>query len=623
MALGQQRLSKYDREIAKGDVHYNSFVYMKAIEYYKKALIISDQNPDYPSLRIADSYRLVNDNDNALAWYNKVAHKEVMTVTDKVNYAQILILNGQYDKAKAVADSIGTNLERLDRAHLSSSISVDTATYFIRNLEVNSAESDFSPAFYQKGIVFVSNREYSNLFQSKYYWDESYFLDLYYSQNVDSTEESFSRFHKRINTIYHEGPSAFYDNDNKIIFTRNNFNQGRKTLSDEGINKLMLFYSERESKDHKWSKAVELPFNNDNYSVGHPSITSDGKRLYFASDMPGTLGEADIYYADWQDGAWTTPVNLGAKVNTPAEEMFPFIYQDSILYYASKGLLGLGGLDIYKVNLNDPMAKPVNMGAPMNSPFDDFGLIREGSTGYFSSNRKGGKGKDDIYFYRITPSYIIAVKAVDKETGVRILSANIEMLNSRDQELVELNWNPDSTMVFRTLENNSYAATAKHPSYYANQIAVKIGENLNVDTLFFEIPMERIVINRPIVLQNIYYNFDRAGIRNDASPVLDSLIQVLVDNPDIKIELSAHTDARGGKRYNERLSQRRADSAIKYMMARGIAAERLTAKGYGETMPVNECVDGVWCHPDRHQKNRRTEFKVTESGEALEIIYKD
>ena len=302
-SFAQHQLKKYDREIAKADLRYNNFVYIKAIKHYKKALSIKDEDSDYASLRIADSYRLVNDNDKALLWYNKMAHKDIMTVTDKSNYAQLLVLNGQLDKAKSIADNIGSPLQRLEKAHLSSEINVDPLT-FIRNLEVNSEQSDFSPTYYQNGIVFVSNREYNQLFQTKYYWDESYFLDLYYSQNLDSTEESFSRFHKRINTIYHEGPAVFFNNENEIIFTRNNFNQGRKTLSEEGINKLKLFHSYRQSKEHKWTKPVELPFNGDNYSVGHPSLTSDGKRMYFASDMPGTVGKADIYYSDWADGVW-------------------------------------------------------------------------------------------------------------------------------------------------------------------------------------------------------------------------------------------------------------------------------------------------------------------------------
>ena len=317
------------------------------------------------------------------------------------------------------------------------------------------------------------------------------------------------------------------------------------------------------------------------------------------------------------------PANLGARINTAAEELFPHIYQDSILYYASKGLLGLGGLDIYRVNLSDPEAKPQNVGEPLNSSFDDFGLIRNGDEGYFSSNRKGGKGKDDIYYYKLTPSYIIDIKAVDTETHQIISKANIHLQNLTKAQSEKLKISSDSSRIFQTLENINYLAKATHPSYFANELSIHVGQGLKADTLFFEIAMKRIVINRPIVLQNIYYNFDRFGIRNDASPVLDSLIQVLVDNPDIKIELSSHTDARGRKSYNERLSQRRADFAVKYMVERGINKNRLTAKGYGETMPANECVDGVWCNPDKHQNNRRTQFKVTESVEGLNVIYKD
>lgn len=615
---------KYDRTIGKANSLYTSYVYVKAIEEYKKAIEISDHEKDFLTLRIADSYRIINNNNEAFKWYNKVDGLPVMTKQDKANYAQVLVEHGNYRKAKEIAAELGTSIDRIDKADRTNEIKIDTAAYFMENLVINSKKADFSPTYYQDGIVFVSSRPVESILpQSKYYWDESYYLDLYYTQNVDSTEDYFSSFSKKINTIYHEGPAVFFGDDKKIIFTRNNFNKGRRTLSDDGINHLKLFYAEFLTEKERWSKSSDLPFNSDDYSVGHPSITSDEKRLYFASDMPTSIGKTDIFYSDFVNGEWATPKNMGLRINTLAEEMFPFIYQDTILYFASKGHLGLGGLDLYRINLNDPDALPENMGRPLNSQFDDFGLVMKGNQGYFSSNRPGGKGNDDIYrftYTEIIPSYIVVVKAVNQETGEFIPDAMISITDSLTSELIQTEKLADSTEFYKSLENISYASIARHPEYFSNTLDFTIGEDLPEDTLYFEIPLEKIEIGKAIELENIYYDLDKSDIRSDAAIELNKLVTILLDNPGIKIELSSHTDSRGSDRYNQRLSQRRAESAVEYIISQGIEDERITAKGYGETKLVNECRNGVKCSDEEHQRNRRTEFSVTENLSGVEVI---
>ncbi|MFY0600888.1 MAG: OmpA family protein [Cyclobacteriaceae bacterium] len=616
---------KYDRIIGKANGLYSGFIYLKAIECYKAALEVSDLDKDYPILKIADSYRLINNNEEALIWYEKIEGSSVMTKQDQANYAQVLILYGDYDKAKEIANGIGASLDRLNRVDQVSEIKIDTAAYFMENLVVNSDRADFSPAYYKDGIVFVSSREIEKLLpQNKYYWDESYYLDLYYTQNADSTEDYFSSFSKRINTIYHEGPAVFFGDDKRMIFTRNNFNQGRRKLSDDGINHLKLYYSEQTGESEKWSRPVDLPFNSDSYSVGHPTITSDAKRLYFASDMPGTMGKSDIFYSDFiGDTLWTEPTNMGLKINTQAEEMFPFIYQDTLLYFASKGHLGLGGLDLYRINLNDKSAVPENMGQPLNSEYDDFGLVMEGNSGYFSSNRPGGKGNDDIYrfvYTEIIPSYIVKLRAIDAETKKFIPDATLTVTDSLTSEIIETQKLADSTAYYQTLENVSYAASAHHHDYFSGHLRYAVGENLDADTLYYEIPLEKIEIGKAIELENIYYDLNKADIRPDAAIELNKLVDLLVDNPGIKIELSSHTDSRGSDRYNQKLSQRRAESAVAYIITQGIDSGRITAKGYGESKLVNQCSNGVKCSKEEHQRNRRTEFAVTENLSDVEVI---
>lgn len=609
---------KYTRSLDKADVLFNTYIFKQAIEAYQKALTISQHDSSYILLQIAESYRLINNSETAKTYYDRVFPLGKMTHQDMANYAQVLMLTSNYEEAKIIADSIGTSLARLENANQTSDIKIDTAAYFMENLVVNGDKGDFSPAYFGEGIVFVSNREWKRLLQSKYYWDESFFLDLYFTQNVDSTADYFSRFSKKINTIYHEGPAAFYNDDTRMIFTRNNFNQGRKHLSDDGVNKLKLFYSEKPSGEKDWSKPVELWFNDDQYSVGHPTVTKDGSKMYFASDMPGSVGGADIWYTQYKDSTWTRPVNMGATINTSADELFPFIFQDSILYFASKGHLGLGGLDIYRVNLKTPNSKPENMGQPLNSQFDDFGLIQRGNIGYFSSNRPGGKGEDDIYKFTYTeiipeiPSYIVAIEAVNSETGDRIPDARVDIEDTVEHELIVAQ-NVEGVRYFKTLENMHYSAHARHHGYFSNEINFEIGADLEVDTLSFKIPLEEIIIGKAIELENIYYDVNKAEIRDDAAIELNKLVKILVDNPEIKIELSSHTDSRGSDLYNMNLSQRRADSAVAYIISKGIDSNRITAKGYGETKLVNQCSNGVKCSLDEHQKNRRTEFSVTEA----------
>jgi outer membrane protein OmpA-like peptidoglycan-associated protein len=339
--------------------------------------------------------------------------------------------------------------------------------------------------------------------------------------------------------------------------------------------------------------------------------------------MPGSVGKTDIFFSDFRNGQWSIPENLGLKVNTQAEEMFPFIFQDSILYFASKGLLGIGGLDIYRINLNDPNATPENMGGPLNSEHDDFGLVRRGNSGYFSSNRPGGKGNDDIYrfiYTEIIPSYIVAIRAVNGETKEIINNATITITDVSSGEFITTQKLKDSTQYYKTLENISYAASAHHHEYFSGHLKFAVGANLDVDTLFYEIPLEKIEIGKAIELENIYYDLDKSDIRTDAAIELNKLVQLLLDNPGIIIELSSHTDSRGSDRYNQKLSQRRAESAVAYIISQGIPAEQITAKGYGEAKLVNQCSNGMKCSDEEHQKNRRTEFSVTENASDVEII---
>ena len=377
----------------------------------------------------------------------------------------------------------------------------------------------------------------------------------------------------------------------------------------------------------KWQDLKAFAYNNpDKYSVGHPALSIDGNILYFASDMPGGYGGTDIYFSIKQkDGSWSVPKNAGSKINTAGKEAFPTIDKEGTLYFSSDGLPGMGGFDIFSsTGSKDEWSDPVNLKYPMNSPKDDFYVYftETGKSGYFSSNRDGGKGEDDIYYFSPTPrpipevpkTLVIAgiVKEKNEDNSTSILKgANIKIDDMTSNALVSLVSNEQGKFYSKADCGDAYEIIASKDEYFTKSKSIKATCTTLHDTVFVELILDKIIINKPIVLKNIYYDFDKWNIRSDAAFELDKLVTILNDNPQIKIELGSHTDCRGSNEYNQVLSQKRAESAVAYIISKGIDVGRITARGYGESVPVNKCVDGVSCTEDEYQLNRRTEFKVT------------
>ncbi|MDH5604552.1 MAG: OmpA family protein, partial [Cyclobacteriaceae bacterium] len=407
-----------------GDKQAYHFSYSEAITSYESALE-NDKENDRIRLKIAESYRKLNDPENAAKWYAQVIDNGEVVETDHyLHYAETLSNLGKYEEARKWYDqyeiSAGGNtmakrkIEAIDNIH---TLFADSGLYEISKLGVNTSYADFSPAFYQDGLVFVSSRPNKSNKKIDFNWDQSKFLELYFCRE---SEEGFVEepepFNRKLNTKYHEGPLVFFENDTKMIFTRNNYLSGKYGESSDGVNKLKLFYTEK--VEQKWEKPVPLPFNDDEYSVGHPTISSDGKVLIFSSDMPGSIGNTDLYISRFQNGEWSNPENMGNKINTKGREMFPFLYDDHILFFASTGHAGLGGLDIYEIDLELIGTTEVkNLGYPINSHDDDFGLVlnREMTSGYFSSNRKNKPSNDDIY-QLVFRSFIGEIIVLDGDT---------------------------------------------------------------------------------------------------------------------------------------------------------------------------------------------------------------
>ena len=384
----------------------------------------------------------------------------------------------------------------------------------------------------------------------------------------------------------------------------------------------------------KWAALEPFYLNSPDYSVGHPAISPDGKILCFASNMPGGQGGSDLWMCVRNETGWSAPQNLGPEINTAGDEVFPSLQADGSLIFASDMLPGFGGLDIFFARHQDnKWVKPENAGLPLNSSYDDFAMNYAPGTkiGFFSSNRPGGQGSDDIYAFRelekpeppkpeppspvvIEPPKPMFITGLvkDKKSLLPVEGATLFVYFPREGKVRIVKTGADGTFRMEVKEPAELSLKAMKPKYISDcetfsLAEVKPGETLTAPR---ELLLDKLEVNKVFKIDNIYYDFDKFNIREDAKPELDKLVRIMKENP-INVELGSHTDSRGSSVYNERLSQNRAQSAVDYIVSQDINASRITAKGYGERQLVNKCSDGVKCSDAEHQANRRTEFKVT------------
>ncbi|MEI6048365.1 MAG: OmpA family protein [Bacteroidota bacterium] len=548
--------------------YYSRFDYYRAIPMYEQLLRSYPENYGVYE-KLADSYRRINDSGNAERCYAFLVDTSTVKHEYLLFYAQALAHNGNYDKAACwyqkyseaePGDPRGTEFTTLYKNI--TSVYKDSASFRVRKMPFSSDASDFSPAYFGNDIVFASARKKISIVRTLYNWTNSSFLDLFIGSPDSGNAAPFS---KELNSIYHEGPVTFSKNLDTIIFTRSNFYHRRFRKSTEGLNKLKLFQANWDKTLKRWVRITPLPFNSNQYSVGHPALSTNGQIIYFASDMPGGMGETDIYEShlvtdSLNRKSWSKPVNVGEGINSPGNEMFPYIDNEGNLWFASNGRPGLGGLDVFVARKTDNgFNKPVNPGFPVNTRFDDFGYITRsaGKDGYLSSDRFNAIGNDDIF-------------------SIRSLSRNL--LTMAEEGQVEIK--PDKT------------------------------EKPNTANKITNGPAPEFLAGDSIKTANIYYDFDKFNIRPDAAKGLDKLSDIMNKYPAIKVELSSYADSRGTAALNMALSEKRAVAAAEYLYSKGIDHKRVTGKGFGDTMPLNKCVKGVKCTEYEYKVNRRTEFRI-------------
>lgn len=502
VAVQAQNRSRLD--VMRAGKLFDGFEFVEAAKIYER-LVAKDSSFSYAKLQLAESYRLMNQPEKASIWYAEVVNDSVSDPIHKLYYAQALMSEGRYDRARSWLERYEYESGDTKRANnLIRGIDnfeafyIDSERYKIDTASFNSEGSDFSPAYYRDGIVFSSNRSKFKIVKRKHGWDDTNFLQIYHQKQTSDSTSTVELFSDLLNTKYHEGPLSFYDDFEKVIFTRNNYN-GRKVgkAEDETIH-LQLYLSERSSVQSKWGKPQPFPYNNKEYSVGHPAISTDEKTLYFASDMPGGQGGVDLYKSRLNNGNWSEPVNLGNKINTSGDEVFPFV-KDSVLYFSSDGHYGLGGLDMYQVILTDSTETVYNMGIPMNSRKDDFGLILDDSlkNGYFTSNRQGGMGSDDIYRFSIVKPpkpENISIKGivVDQRSGKPIENADV-LLTSPEGEPMLVTTQADGNFEFILDWDQNYAFKATKPDWSTGLDTAKTFDDV-LDKEFLTIPLRELLV---------------------------------------------------------------------------------------------------------------------------------
>lgn len=626
-----------------------NYEFIKAIDMYKDHFQLSPPGAD-AKRDLAACYMMVDDTRAAEEWLAKLGSDPGHNAEDVLHYADVLKSNGKYSQAIIQYQNYGKINPSASETSKSLVRSCEKALEWIKDpvyFDVNNAGafnseySDFGLITFDNGYIMASDRKlkgktYNNT--EIYGWTGMPFLKLLLIKDKENPSTAPEEM-QTLNNQYHNGPGVFNTSTSEIYFTRTKMVRLTKkpvnsdptswydnSSAKDYTNRLELFSSKR--LNGKWQNPAAFLYNDpESYSVGHPAISPDGLLLYFVSDMPGGYGGSDIYFCEkLPDETWSIPKNAGSSINTAGKEVFPYIAPDGTLYFSSDGLAGMGSLDMFSAKgSRDKWSSPENLKYPFNSPKDDFSIIFTGDkSGYFSSNREGGKGKDDVYGFVSSPpkNMIIAVTTKEKPEDNSILileGVNVQIKNDENTLLVS---SGDKGIYFAEAAcGKEYKIKGSKEGYFATEKNVATVCKTRNDTVFVELILDKIIINKPIVLKNIYYDFDKWNIRPDASLELDKLVKILEENPEINIELGSHTDSRGSDDYNRVLSQKRAESAVAYIVSRGISSSRITAKGYGETIPVNQCVNGVKCSEEDFQLNRRTEFKVTSISRNQAVIF--
>lgn len=709
--------SKNDKELMIADYMYTHLAFAEAIKHYEKVVEYNDD--PIIMVKLGDCYRMIDKFSEAVACYTIAMKKEDFPSYAYQNYADALMTLGRYKEAK----ELFLKYQTTDQGNRSVANKINSCDYADSLLKLppsgilhfetfNTDGYEFGPSFRNTDLVFTTDSVYDSENKKMDKWTGDSFYQIRFTETNEQGKPSseVKNLGKKVNGKYHDGPCTFCHDGDTMFFTRTNYgvsmiNNGPKSDPNKLVHLQIMIASKQNPETKEYEKIKSFVYNKSTYSTIHPTLSYNGKKLVFASDMPGGEGGIDLYMTTLDArGKWTKPINLGKGINTEGDEVFPSFYNDSILYFSSNGWPGLGGLDIYRSVWSEEkwtFVSPKHMGVPVNSSYDDMSFIqhRNLSMAYLASNRPAGKANDNIYSYE-AQSIFLNLVIVNGATKKPLQDCYIEFVSTPDNRtfnsdangklftplylqtdyMVRINkagYKPvevplstlsvvgndtitktitmasnflisysaivldektkqpivDPSVVWMEKEgiktdtvklatgeilhvelkpNSTYHTYAVKTNYYSKEkyISTKgieggIGTTYIIDTLY----AKKLEVGEVYKIDNIYYDYNKATIRQDAKPSLDQLISLLNLYPNMKIQLNSHTDCRGSDVYNLKLSQNRARAVVNYLIERGISMDRLKFRGFGESMPVNDC-DCLKCTEEQYQENRRTEFQI-------------
>ena len=598
-----------NKDTKAADKLFNRFEYVSAAKEYQK-LAENGKGDGYVYKQLADAYYNMFNSVDAVTWYAK-AIKTNQDAETYYRYAQMLKANGKYEEANKqmtkFASMVPNDLRAKafkDNPNYVPAILSKSENYTVKSTSLSSDKSDFGAVMYDNTVYFSSSR---NGARKNYGWTNEPYLDIYKSTMSDSGVLSEPTAVTALNSKFHDGTLTISADGNTCYFSTESYKDKEYEKVKALNSKFSQIFLYKATKDgDSWGNIKLLPFNNKEYSTGNPSLSRDGKTLYFASNRPGSIGGTDIWKVSINGDIYGTPENLGSKVNTEGNENFPFIADDnSTLYFASSGRQGLGGLDVFQVDLSKG-TDAVNMGKPINTEKDDFAFTfnKAKNIGFLSSNRNGN---DDIFLVTPICKVDLLVVVTNKKTGEILADAKVAILDEKNNIVDTQTSNNKGEVSYKVMCDKVYSIQASKDGFEGNVFPVgkSKGPSARVDAALQ--PIDVIVTPTEIVLKPIFFEYDKSNITQEGAFELDKLVQVMKNNDKLVIFAKSHTDSRGSDVYNLSLSDRRAKSTVQYIISKGIDASRISGKGFGKSELKVQC---DLCTEEQHAQNRRSEFLI-------------
>tara|TARA_R110000868_G_scaffold299242_1_gene559468 strand:+ start:18929 stop:20842 length:1914 start_codon:yes stop_codon:yes gene_type:complete len=606
----------------RADTLFNKFSFVKAAQVYRE-LIDNNYNRDYATRRLADCYAYLRDPKNASRYYKSVVKQENVPIEYYYSYAQSLRGIKNYKESRIWLERFKDSGGVVNSNDFSKDVNFITSIfnakqqYFLDRVRFNSKFSDFGAFEFNGNIYFASSRDEGVSVKRLYGWNEQPFLDIYVTAVGSKKVDHTSKLRGEVNSIYHDGPVTITKDGNTMYFSSNNYKNNIEGRDKKGLINMKIYRATL--KDSVWTNVEDLSINSSDYSTQHAALNTNDTKLYFSSDRPGGFGGSDIYVVDINpNGTLGTPTNVGNIVNTDKAEGFPFINNEETLFFSSDGHEGLGLLDIYGTikGDNDEIVDVINLGIPINSNNDDFSFTMNpnGITGYFASNRQGGRGDDDIYAYHRVPTLQVEGVVTDAINTKPIANSVITLYDDKDNKIAYMVTDENGYFQINIDRNKDYKIVAGQTKYIDDYRAFTSKhlqtELTSITANLLLNPVQDVV--KLAELNTIYFDFDKYAIRKDAALELDKIVNMMQNvYPDMIIRIESHTDSRGTRSYNDKLSIDRANSTYEYLISKGIDTSRITEhEGFGERRLTNGCEDGAKCEEKQHQLNRRTQFIV-------------